>query len=72
MNNNSINVDINSTNLEDILKEALENCQKEQFKHIINVYYSLATQRAVNDKKYLELEKLEGLLDLHRLIDSTG
>ena len=72
MNKDTIRVDINSTNLEDMLKEALKNCPKEQLKDVISIYYSLATQRVVNDKKYLELEKLEGLLDLHSLIDSVG
>jgi hypothetical protein len=50
---------VTDKHLEDRVKELLKSIPVEIVKEFINAYYSLKAQELINDKRYVELEKLE-------------
>lgn len=68
MNTNNINVEFNNKNIAEKLEVLLKSLKREEVKELISTYYSYVAQQHVNDKKYEEISKLEGLVDLYNLL----
>lgn len=71
-NKANMNADMHNRNIENKLEELLKEIPVQQFKEVLNTYYSFRAQQLINDKNYLELSKLEWLIDLHWLLENLG